>query len=712
MAYCIKCGYKNPDTNRFCVACGEPLYTSQPGEQDVPQPPRAPQGKRRKPEKKRPGRWKRMLGIVAVIAVAVWGIGSIFGDDEEEIVSEISFEEADMVSDFQMEDIDWLQDYALYCSLLNQECLKILSNGFHDGEFFTGIGEYSDDRAFNEALQHLIENRENYEAAFSRLEETGFFGDEGSGLLSFNVYGHPHNLAAIPLFTAAAQATGKKPGWLREKFTWLSNKALGFEIDNAEMMSTLREMGAFRDKQIQKDIFESINPENRGGYTNASEFFKALNRDEMMDKRGYMYANILKNLNNESERTYEKWKEAQKSLGCEKEYGDHFMDVAKDLVNDAAKAEMAIIDKLSGGGISNAQKIEEFVENAKGIKKLLKGDWYARCKTKKELKQHLKKLFMDKVREKMPKTGSDAADKFIDYFSEYLENMALEDDEVDEEKARMRAILVVETPEGTKNVVVRDENGKIKVLVPGDDGYAKILSSPGIKLITIVSKDGKRTKTQKVKTKKGKNRIRGKKPKDETPTTTGVNPTASKTEGGESDEPKEGHWKLVDAGVDSEHVTVASTYKDAEITRKPGHFSMSCTYKGNLTISAHPGPCYGESIHSDINFTDPKKYYSPGEDVVITYSTDTSHSEYMCFLPSAIYIQGYIQSAGIEYYLINEYGDSRISASFHSTNGKPKYEDVKVSVSNKMPDGCPGETAKICFRTNDGPIIVYSYVWE
>ena len=88
----------------------------------------------RSSRKKRSGCWKYLFGIIVVIAIAMWGIGALIGDSDgdEGSLCEISFEEENLVSDFQMSDIDWLIDFALNCELLDQEYIKVLSNGFHD----------------------------------------------------------------------------------------------------------------------------------------------------------------------------------------------------------------------------------------------------------------------------------------------------------------------------------------------------------------------------------------------------------------------------------------------------------------------------------------------------------------------------------------------------------------------------------------------------
>ena len=721
MPYCNNCGHKNPDDNRFCEACGAPLQIVDNSSQPTRKKRAAAsssQGWQTKPKKKRWGCWKKLLGLVVVAGLAVWGISSWVGDSDEENVCEVSFDEADMVSDFQMDDIDWLIDYALNCSRLDQEFIKMMSNGFHDGELLSGVGQYSDDSDYSEIMQHIGDNCKNYEAAFNRLSQLDIFQGDG-GLLSMAGGSNKLMLSATSIVAAAAAASAGAGGvaeWGKKKLEWYYSSVTGAKEDHDKIVATLRQMGAFGDKKMQEDIFSCINPEKRGGYKDARSFFAALNNGEMLALGdGQMY-DILKNLEDQSESTYDKWVESAKALKTDQTAGEHLASRGKELTNKGVNFEFSIIDKLSGGGISNVQKIEQFIETANQIKKFINKGGTFDVTVNTDL--HLKKRFMDKLRSNMPKTGSDAADKMLKYFGDYLENTALQDDETGENtKKQDKSGLEIECPDGTKAVIVVGIDGSLDIVLPNDKDYASYVTTPGTKRVSFVKKDGKRTKAQKVKVKKGKNKIAKKKQKTEV-VEQAKRDTASVKSG--DTPPKESHWKLIDRSIEHDNtakegtITECSFGKFRMVSRCVEDYNPSAVPSAAMEYFGHDN-CKGEYLDMTITYTEPHKYYVADEMVEITYKSSTSATSHTCGVPGA---------TGI-----NAYGDINYNTKIRNKEGNwyfgvkteqgelrsIKYIDGTNDYSAKMPKGRKdGDTLVITIGSQHwqgADIVRYKYVW-
>lgn len=733
MAYCNQCGHKNPDDNRFCEACGAPLQVVANSSQPIWKKRSAAsssQGWQPKPKEKRSGCWKKLLGLV-VVGLAVWGISSWLGDSDDENVCEVSFDEADMVSDFQMDDIDWLIDFAVNSSLLEQEYIKVASNGFHDGEFLTGIGEYSDASEYFAVKHDMVAKYEKYKAAFERLAELDLFQTD-DGLLSMahwrgrqllakhGVYGNQMLLATSIL--AAAATSGATKNWFTNNLEKVWAWGTGATADHDQLLATLREMGAFSNKKIQNDIFNCLNKEAKGGYTDARSFFVGLNSGEMLSLGDKQLFEIRRELSftEAYKDTYEKWVNAEKSLDCHQGCWDQWVDRGKELGDKAAKIEIFALDKITGGAVSNYQKVEKVLENAKKMKEML-FDGKTTNITIDDIEKAIKKRDIEKLRKHMPKTGSDAGDWMVKWICDKLQNIALMDDpngSIAEKNKKAIIDMMNGTGDMSKALIVTNEDGSVSIVIPDDNGGGRIVAKSGKKRISAVQKDGKRTKTAKIKAKKGKNKIGRKKKKDD----------AAKKDGEDSDEPKDSHWKLVK--TDAFASNGGEYFKGTKMTVSPGHFHMS----GKCTEDFSPGAysyykhnnCKGEFLESTITYTEPKKYYKPGENVISKYSTSTSNSKYTCgvsFGPLTIGcsmgsrypMPGY--SWGNYFQTEKENAPTGAIRKPHEGSAVVEYTDVQGTLSNTMPtSGNVNDTLWIGFeaahgRGEDIICVAYGYVW-
>lgn len=273
--------------------------------------------------------------------------------------------------------------------------------------------------------------------------------------------------------------------------------------------------------------------------------------------------------------------------------------------------------------------------------------------------------------------------------------------------------------------MIKDEDGNIKVVLPGDDGYAKLATSAGTKRVSFVQKDGKRTKPQKVKTKRGKNKIGRKKPKAETPKETPKTEAvvSEGAEGGESsEEPKVGHWKLISVDTDAQEFSDEDGFKEAELPIVPGRFRVCYKETKDTYSNAHSGSCKGEYFESTVSFTEPKKYYLPEEKVSITYSTSTSCSKYACNLTFPMGIHGNVYTKltddmwDYRSTMVDEEHESHFEATTYSIDGDYHNgvgcKDVGQTVRGEMPDASySGDTVIIELSTSTGLKIYYRYVW-
>mgnify|MGYP007069878724 FL=1 len=584
----------------------------------------------RSPRKKRSGCWKYLVGIVVIIALALWGISRLGdGDADRGTLCEISLDEDNLVSDFQMSDIDWLIDFALNCELLDQEYIKVLSNGLHDGAFLSGIGEYSDESVFDEVLEDMMSKYDNYKEAFLRLEQLDLFSNGDDDLLSVTGI-RGRQLLSATCVVAAAAGSGSVASWGSDKIKWLGAQITGAQKDHDQMLATLREMGAFKDQKMQKAIFECVN--NTGGYKDAHSFFIALNNGEMPHLGANHLSQIRKNLEWIDGETHSKWVKAEETLKCHKTYEEHWCERGRELGNKGVELELKVLDKLTGGGISKVQKLEQYAQNIKKFKEVL-FDGKKEKLTEEDIRMAMRKNGIDKLRKLMPKTGNDTADKVLNFICDKLQNEALREDpsgKIAGEKGLTLIDLMNGKGDLSKAVIVTGEDGRVQIVIPDGKGGGKTITVPGKKRISVVTKNGKRSKTAKVKTKKGKLSVGDKEKREEKKEDNPVSDMES-----QDAPPKGDHWKLVKREVYAENN--GEVFRGTKMEGTYGRFHMKSQQLDDGQLYSPPDHknCKGEYYDCVITYTEPKKYYTPNGIVESKVSSHSSHSTHICGVPDS-----------------------------------------------------------------------------
>ena len=368
------------------------------------------------------------------------------------------------VRDFQMSDVDLLIDFAINCDLLDLEWIKYMSNGF-EGELMSGPGDKSDATDYYQIEYDILANSEAYLNAMERLANDGICD----------------NTTTTRGLKDAVKETG---AWVYDLFTDVKK-------DNEELLATLRDMGAFSNKQMQEDIFRST--DSKGGYTDAHSFFVALNNGEMVMAAPQQLKDIETDLDKGS-KTWDAWEKSREKLKY-KNATDRFVERGKSMGNKAIKVEETVIDVMTGGGYSTAQKADKWVKDTKEtINKVFNGK--ADKITTEDVKDASKKYTVDKLKELMPKTGNDNIDNALKFVADKLGDVALKKDPTgDAAKEKGKTILNIKnnTGEMQKVIVVTGDDGKASVVIPDKDGNGTSVTNPGNKKITAVTKDGKRS---------------------------------------------------------------------------------------------------------------------------------------------------------------------------------------------------------------------------
>lgn len=368
------------------------------------------------------------------------------------------------VRDFQMSDVDLLIDFAINCDLLDLEWIKYMSNGF-EGELMSGPGDKSDATDYYQIEYDILANSEAYLDAMERLANDGICD----------------NTTTTRGLKDAVKETG---AWVYDLFTDVKK-------DNEELLATLRDMGAFSNKQMQEDIFRST--DSKGGYTDAHSFFVALNNGEMVMAAPQQLKDIETDLDKGS-KTWDAWEKSREKLKY-KNATDRFVERGKSMGNKAIKVEETVIDVMTGGGYSTAQKADKWVKDTKEtINKVFNGK--ADKITTEDVKDASKKYTVDKLKELMPKTGNDNIDNALKFVADKLGDVALKKDPTgDAAKEKGKTILNIKnnTGEMQKVIVVTGDDGKASVVIPDKDGNGTSVTNPGNKKITAVTKDGKRS---------------------------------------------------------------------------------------------------------------------------------------------------------------------------------------------------------------------------
>jgi len=421
--------------------------------------------------------------VVLALTLSFSNCDSGSSDDDEPGGSGTTFTSADFgevgsnstfVSDFQMSDVDLLIDFAINCDLLDLEWIKYMSNGF-EGELMSGPGDKSDATDYYQIEYDILANSEAYLNAMERLANDGICD----------------NTTTTRGLKDAVKETG---AWVYDLFTDVKK-------DNEELLATLRDMGAFSNKQMQEDIFRST--DSKGGYTDAHSFFVALNNGEMVMAAPQQLKDIETDLDKGS-KTWDAWEKSREKLKY-KNATDRFVERGKSMGNKAIKVEETVIDVMTGGGYSTAQKADKWVKDTKEtINKVFNGK--ADKITTEDVKDASKKYTVDKLKELMPKTGNDNIDNALKFVADKLGDVALKKDPTgDAAKEKGKTILNIKnnTGEMQKVIIVTGDDGKLSVVIPDKDGNGTSVTDPGNKKITAVTKGGKRSTTATTAKKEG-----------------------------------------------------------------------------------------------------------------------------------------------------------------------------------------------------------------
>jgi hypothetical protein len=414
-----------------------------------------------------------MLSMLSFTACSSGGDGDEPGGGNNSGFSGSDFGEVDknssFVSDFNMSDIDLLVDFAINCDLLDLEWIKYMSNGFK-GELMSGPGEYSDATDYFQIEYDILANSEAYLNAMERLANDGICDNTTTTTRGLK---------------DAAKETGL---WVLDIFT-------NVKKDNENLKATLRDMGAFGNKQMQEDVYNST--DSHGGYKDAHSFFVALNNGELVMASPQIMSDLddrLGSVMTPGSHTYEAWEKSKEKLGIKDKY-NRFVDRGKDLGNKAIKVEEAMVDVVTGGGYSTAQKADEWAKNTEEtVKKVFNGKLDKI--TTEDVKEVAKKYTVDYLKGKMPKTGNDNIDNALKFATDKLGEVALKKDPTgDAAKDKGKTILNIKnnTGENLKAIIVTGDDGKLSVVIPDKDGNGTSVTDPGNKKITAVSKDGKRS---------------------------------------------------------------------------------------------------------------------------------------------------------------------------------------------------------------------------
>jgi len=412
-----------------------------------------------------------MLSMLSFTACSSGGDGDEPGGGNNSGFSGSDFGEvgknSSFVSDFNMSDIDLLVDFAINCDLLDLEWIKYMSNGFK-GELMSGPGEYSDATAYFQIEYDILANSEAYLNAMERLANDGICDNTTTRGLK-----------------DAAKETGL---WVLDIFT-------NVKKDNENLKATLRDMGAFGNKQMQEDVYKST--DNHGGYKDAHSFFVALNNGELVMASPQIMSDLDDHLADHMENgshTYEAWLKSKEKLGIKDKY-NRFVDRGKDLGNKAIKVEEAMVDVVTGGGYSTAQKADQWAKDTQEtVKKVFNGK--LDNITTEDVKEGVKKYTVDYLKGKMPKTGNDNIDNALKFATDKLGEVALKKDPTgDAAKDKGKTILNIKnnTGENLKAIIVTGDDGKLSVVIPDKDGNGTSVTDPGNKKITAVTKGGKRS---------------------------------------------------------------------------------------------------------------------------------------------------------------------------------------------------------------------------
>lgn len=185
---------------------------------------------------------------------------------------------------------------------------------------------------------------------------------------------------------------------------------------------------------------------------------------------------------------------------------------------------------------------------------------------------------------------------------------------------------------------------------------------------------------------------------------------------------QDGYWKLFDKKIEAEND--GSHFPGVLMEGNYGRFTMRSKLleHGQRGYYTDHTDCYGEWLYCVITYTEPLKYYAPGDVITSTYETTTTHSDRVCgvFFADGPGLSGDIWTkrtsdgnflSNVE--IVNKEGHRRIGPLRKDNH----YTDVTETVTADIPSGSSRDSVMLIWfgfghgRGEDAIDIRYYYRW-
>ncbi|MBP3214285.1 MAG: hypothetical protein J6M19_05560 [Bacteroidaceae bacterium] len=185
---------------------------------------------------------------------------------------------------------------------------------------------------------------------------------------------------------------------------------------------------------------------------------------------------------------------------------------------------------------------------------------------------------------------------------------------------------------------------------------------------------------------------------------------------------QDGYWKQFDKEI--EEVNNGAHFSGVLMDGEYGRFTMRSKLleHGQRGYYTDHKDCYGEWLYCIITYTEPLKYYAPGDTITSTYQTTTTHSDRVCgvWFADGPGITGDIwtvqNSSGT--FLSNVRLENKEGNRYVNPQRKDNhYTDVKETVSAVIPKGNSRDSVMAIYfgfahgRGEDAVYIRYYYKW-
>lgn len=185
---------------------------------------------------------------------------------------------------------------------------------------------------------------------------------------------------------------------------------------------------------------------------------------------------------------------------------------------------------------------------------------------------------------------------------------------------------------------------------------------------------------------------------------------------------QDGYWKLFDKRIEPEN-----NGEHFEGVKMEGHYGRF-TMRSKLLEHGQRGyytdhkDCYGEWLYCIITYTEPLKYYAPGDTITSTYQTNTTHSDRVC----GVWFADGPNITGDIWTVQNSSGTFLHNVRMENKDGYRSvcpqrkdnhYTDVKETVSAVIPKGNSRDSVMAIYfgfahgRGEDAVYIRYYYKW-